>query len=150
MKHFLNSFFRNLDGTRIRAVNDEKKLEEARKRKIEKDAEVNFFFKTSLLKSKFLFIFQDADIRQKKKARKMEEIVQNAAGHHGGKHFYEDEDFVTSKKKSTNSTIESVSIAAQNMKKLAEEKKQREEEMRRKQEEGKKRELFSDIDDIIS
>ena len=40
---FLTFFFRNLDGTRIRAVNDEKKLEEARKRKIEKDAEVRFF-----------------------------------------------------------------------------------------------------------
>ena len=34
--------FRNLDGQRIRSKNDEKKLEESKKRKIVKDAEVYF------------------------------------------------------------------------------------------------------------
>lgn len=107
---------RNLDGTRIRAVEDEKNLVEARKRKAEKDKE-------------------DEKIREEKKARKMQDVVQNAAGHHGGKHFYEDEKFVKSKEKTTEGTIQAVAAAASKLKKDAELRKQKEEEERKRQEE---------------
>merc|ERR1711937_522350 len=107
---------RNLDGQRMRTLDDAKKLEEARKRKADKDAEL-------------------AHAREIKKKKQMEEVVQNAAGHHGGKHFYEDEAFVKSKKKTTDDTKVAVTLAAQKLAKEAEAKRKAEEEARRKREE---------------
>jgi len=103
---------RYLDGRRIRNVNQEKTVEEQRKRKIEKDKE-------------------DEIEREARKKQKLENAKNTVEGRHGGKHYFEDEDYIKSKKLTTETTIESTQKAAQlRIIQEAAEKKRREDEER--------------------
>jgi len=107
---------RYLDGRRIRNVNQEKTIEEQRKRKIEKDKE-------------------DEIEREARKKKKLENAKNTVEGRHGGKHYFEDEDYIKSKKETTETTIESTQKAAQaRLIQEAAEKKRLEEEERLREE----------------
>jgi len=106
---------RYLDGRRIRNVNQEKTVEEQRKRKIEKDKE-------------------DEIEREARKKKKLENAKNTVEGRHGGKHYFEDEEYIKSKKVTTETTIESTQKAAQlKLIQEAAEKKRLEEEERIRQ-----------------